>query len=246
TGPGGAPLSRRPAARRRGGRRRHAGNLRARPPAHVQPARAGQAAGLAVRDRADGLHGAPSPQAPGRSAAGRRRAGPGRRCAHPRSGAARPRGRSGARPGPGRPFRAASRRVAHAPRSRARLRRDRRGPGLEPAESEERDPPRAVAVARPALGIPGGLDVSRHLEAEELESLALGAQPGEPALMHLAECESCARELAWARAERNLLARRPAPAVDHLWTEVARRIAISPEQGRPLERRRRTPHWAWR
>jgi len=88
--------------------------------------------------------------------------------------------------------------------------------------------------------------VSRHLEAEELESLALGAQPGEPALMHLAECEGCARELAWARAERNLLARRPAPAVDHLWTEVARRIATSSEQGRSLERRRRAPHWAWR
>ena len=63
--------------------------------------------------------------------------------------------------------------------------------------------------------------MSAHLSPEELEDLALmgGSSP------HLAECQPCARELAWAQAERGLFARRPPPPVAHLWAGIERKTA---------------------
>ena len=77
-----------------------------------------------------------------------------------------------------------------------------------------------------------------HLDAEILESFALGAEPEGEAQAHLAGCAECARELAWAKAERALFARRPAPPSEHLWSGVAARIA--------RERRVHRPRWAVR
>ncbi len=42
-------------------------------------------------------------------------------------------------------------------------------------------------------------------------------------LAHVAQCAACAREVAWLRAERALLSRRPAPGVEHLWAGVEER-----------------------
>ncbi len=79
--------------------------------------------------------------------------------------------------------------------------------------------------------------MSAHLEGELLESLALGAEPEAAAQAHLSQCEQCARELAWARVERALLARRPSPPTDHLWSAVQARIS---------KRRAHRPRWALR
>lgn len=78
-----------------------------------------------------------------------------------------------------------------------------------------------------------------HVSAEDLESLALGELLPERAAAieaHAAACPSCSRELSWLRAERALLARRPAPPVGHLWPAVHAR----------LRHPRLRPHWAWR
>jgi hypothetical protein len=80
--------------------------------------------------------------------------------------------------------------------------------------------------------------MSAHLDAELLESFALGSQPDASAQAHLAGCGECARELAWAKAERALFLRRPAPQSEHLWSGVAARI--SPQ------RRAHRPRWAVR
>jgi len=80
--------------------------------------------------------------------------------------------------------------------------------------------------------------MSAHLSTELLESFALGAaQPDAQEQAHLAACAGCARELAWAKAERALLVRRPAAATDHLWGGVAARIA---------RERLHRPRWAVR
>jgi len=78
-----------------------------------------------------------------------------------------------------------------------------------------------------------------HLPLEDLEGLAFGELDAERARAleaHLAGCEECSRELAWLRAERTLLARRPALPTAHLWAGVEAR----------LKHPRRRPHWAWR
>jgi len=78
-----------------------------------------------------------------------------------------------------------------------------------------------------------------HVPLEDLEAVALGESPEQsPAGIeaHVAQCLDCARELAWLRAERALLARRPSPATAHLWPAVAAR----------LRHPRRRPHWAVR
>lgn len=80
--------------------------------------------------------------------------------------------------------------------------------------------------------------MSQHIDTEILESYALGAQPDAAAQAHLAECAECARELAWAKAERALFMRRPAPQSDHLWSGVAARIA--------RQQRLFKPRWAVR
>jgi hypothetical protein len=88
--------------------------------------------------------------------------------------------------------------------------------------------------------------VSAHLEAEELEALALGELEPERAAQvagHAAQCAECGRELGWARVERALIVRRAAatkPAAA-LWAGIAARIEATP----PAPRLRR-PHWARR
>jgi hypothetical protein len=74
------------------------------------------------------------------------------------------------------------------------------------------------------------LSAQTHPDIEELEA---GTQQ---ALQHAGSCEDCARELAWLRAERTLMARRPQPSVSHLWSGIERQIARRPHR----------PHWAWR
>lgn len=78
-----------------------------------------------------------------------------------------------------------------------------------------------------------------HLDTVRFEELALDAAASAAEEAHLAGCAACARELAWARAERALLSRRPRPSVEHLWAGVQERIT------RP-SRRARGPHWARR
>ncbi len=78
-----------------------------------------------------------------------------------------------------------------------------------------------------------------HLAPVDLESLAFGElSPADAAAAgaHVAGCGECARELAWLRAERALIARRPSPSTAHLWAGVRSR----------LRHPRLRPHWAWR
>jgi len=78
-----------------------------------------------------------------------------------------------------------------------------------------------------------------HVPVEDLEACALG-ELSAPRLAevqaHAAACADCARELAWLRAERTLLSRRPPLLTAHLWSGVAAR----------LQHPRRRPRWAWR
>ena len=63
-----------------------------------------------------------------------------------------------------------------------------------------------------------------HLDSERFEELALEGKAGKSEDAHLSQCTACARELAWARAERALLLRRTPLPVDHLWPGVRDRI----------------------
>ena len=72
--------------------------------------------------------------------------------------------------------------------------------------------------------------MTTHPDIEALESGIADA------LQHAAGCAECARELAWLKAERALMARRPQPKTDHLWAGIEKQIA----------RRAHRPHWAWR
>ena len=84
------------------------------------------------------------------------------------------------------------------------------------------------------------MSAHQHLSAEDVEELALGR--GAAALeREAAGCAECARELAWARAERGLLVRRAAaqPKRD-LWAGVEARLSAQPP------RALRKPHWARR
>lgn len=68
-----------------------------------------------------------------------------------------------------------------------------------------------------------------HVDAEELEALALGRLPAGRAAeveAHAASCAECGRELAWARAERALFERRArTQAEPALWAAIESRIA---------------------
>jgi hypothetical protein len=78
-----------------------------------------------------------------------------------------------------------------------------------------------------------------HVPLEELEACALEelhAVRAAEVEAHAAACGDCARELAWLRAERTLLSRRPPVPTAHLWRGVAAR----------LQHPRRRPRWAWR
>ena len=72
--------------------------------------------------------------------------------------------------------------------------------------------------------------MTTHPDIEALESGSADA------LQHAGGCAECARELAWLKAERALMARRPQPKTDHLWAGIEKQIA----------RRAHRPHWAWR
>ena len=75
-----------------------------------------------------------------------------------------------------------------------------------------------------------------HPTQEELEAVALGRSGASRAAeieAHVAGCADCSRELAWLRAEKALMARRPSPPTDHLWPAIAAR----------LRHPRRRPRW---
>ena len=67
--------------------------------------------------------------------------------------------------------------------------------------------------------------MSGHPSVEELE-----AMPAEVAA-HVAQCEVCAREVAWLRAERAMLSRRPSPPVHQLWAGIAARVGAAAAAG---------------
>ena len=66
-----------------------------------------------------------------------------------------------------------------------------------------------------------------HPTQEELEAVALGQSGASRAAeieAHVAGCADCSRELAWLRAEKTLLERRPLHQTAHLWPGVAARL----------------------
>ena len=64
-----------------------------------------------------------------------------------------------------------------------------------------------------------------HPSFEELEAAALGEESRPEVLAHAGECGECARELAWLRAEAQLVRRRPQPRVaPEIWRRVDERI----------------------
>jgi hypothetical protein len=78
-----------------------------------------------------------------------------------------------------------------------------------------------------------------HMPLEDLEACALGELPAARVAeveAHAGGCLECSRELAWLRAERTLLSRRPSPPTAHLWSGIVIR----------LQHPRRRPRWAWR
>jgi hypothetical protein len=67
--------------------------------------------------------------------------------------------------------------------------------------------------------------VTGHPTFEELEATALGEQAHAEVLTHAERCAECARELAWLRAEAQLLRRRPQPPVrPEIWEGVQERV----------------------
>src|SRR5204862_4588493 len=116
-----------------------------------------------------------------------------------------------------------------------RLWRDRAGDGLDAAEGEERDPPRALADARPGPPVPAGWAMSACPSNDELEEVALGSGRPEPRA-HAAGCPDCAARVAWLRKEEEIVSRWAAQdgaPTTHLWEGVRRGIAAQ-------RRRRRT------
>jgi hypothetical protein len=65
--------------------------------------------------------------------------------------------------------------------------------------------------------------MSGHPEIDELEQLAKGRGTSEIAA-HVDGCAECAREVAWAKAEQALFARRAQPDVSALWAGVEERL----------------------
>jgi hypothetical protein len=86
--------------------------------------------------------------------------------------------------------------------------------------------------------------MSVHPDIEALEQLASGAGTAESAA-HAETCQECAQEVAWAKAEKALFARRAQPDVSALWSGVARRLgqpAVQLEQAQTARMQKR-PHW---
>jgi hypothetical protein len=87
--------------------------------------------------------------------------------------------------------------------------------------------------------------MSAHPDVEELEQVAKGEGTA-TAGAHVATCADCANEVAWAKAERALFARRAQPDVSALWARVEERIADAapPAAAAPaVVVARRRPHW---
>ena len=64
-----------------------------------------------------------------------------------------------------------------------------------------------------------------HPTFEELEAAALGEESRPEVLAHAGQCAECARELAWLRAEAQLVRRRPHPALrPEIWRAVEERV----------------------
>jgi anti-sigma factor ChrR (cupin superfamily) len=64
-----------------------------------------------------------------------------------------------------------------------------------------------------------------HPTMDQLEAVALGEAESPEAVAHVERCDACARELAWLRAEAELVRRRPQPRVDpQLWHRIDERI----------------------
>jgi hypothetical protein len=88
--------------------------------------------------------------------------------------------------------------------------------------------------------------MTTHPDIEELEQLAKG-EGADAVRAHVEGCAECAREVAWARTERELFARRALPDVTNLWAGVERELANRDDRGAlavpaqpPVLRR---PHW---
>jgi hypothetical protein len=64
-----------------------------------------------------------------------------------------------------------------------------------------------------------------HPTFEELEAAALGEQSHPEVLAHAGGCAECARELAWLRAEAQLVRRRPQPELrPEIWRGIEARL----------------------
>jgi len=67
--------------------------------------------------------------------------------------------------------------------------------------------------------------MTTHPTFEELEAAALGERSNPEVLAHAGQCAECARELAWLRAEAQLVRRRPQPRVrPEIWEQTLERI----------------------
>lgn len=67
--------------------------------------------------------------------------------------------------------------------------------------------------------------MSGHPTFEELEAAALGEGALPEVVAHAGQCAQCARELAWLRAEAQLVRRRPHPALrPEIWRAVEERV----------------------
>lgn len=100
------------------------------------------------------------------------------------------------------------------------------------------------------------MSASAHATLEELEALARGELSAAQAVSidaHIADCESCQRELSWIRAETGLLSRRPrAPLPPQLWRNIEAQLPIVapiplPQRGaqtpRPSRSRSQVVQW---
>jgi hypothetical protein len=79
--------------------------------------------------------------------------------------------------------------------------------------------------------------MSGHPEIDDLEQLAAGDGLA-ATVAHVEGCPECAQEVAWAKAEKALFARRAQPDVSALWTGVEQRLG----QALPQKQKRR-PNW---
>jgi hypothetical protein len=67
--------------------------------------------------------------------------------------------------------------------------------------------------------------MSGHPNFEELEAAALGDETLPGVVAHAGHCAECARELAWLRAEAQLVRRRPQPSLrPEIWRAVEERV----------------------